>query len=329
MSGLTDERWGRIGAFSETFTCYSAAMAAWRAAADDSWARVVNPGLWLTVTEPVGGIFGFAYFPPSLRARLGLARRGADDAAAAVEGVLAELGRSGRAIVAGDGFDLPWHVAFERRHVPHWYVLEQSSDDLTMFDAFAARNELGVQEPARRPVSLTDLPRLLHALPEDDPVYRMREVLAFGDDTTPLSWNAFQWFVEETVPKTAAPAGTDGPAGLSLLAKHFRDHGQEPEAYRQADDIWSIGRHRAFLSRLVAEQAESHGDAPLATWVEEHAAPLAKRWGHIAPLLMQATLALGSGRPASSSVSDVLEDLAERERAAADAFPGDREMIRV
>ncbi len=50
--------------------------------------------------------------------------------------------------------------------------------------------------------------------------------------------------------------------------------------------------------------------------------PLAKRWGHIAPLIMQATLALGAGREASGSLRDTLEDLAAREEAAARAFPG-------
>jgi hypothetical protein len=326
---LTAGRWERISSFSETFTCYSAAMATWAAAADDDWPAVVNPGLWLTITSPGSEIFGFAYFPHTLRAELGVVRHGAPNAGDAVAGVLAEVGRSGRAIVAGDGFHLPWHVAFERRHVPHWYVLEEAAEGLVMFDAFAARNALGVQEVTRRAVSHADLPELLRALPEDDPVLRLREVLAFGDDTAPLPWHPYQWFERESVDGVAKPEGADGPDGLLLLAGHFREHGQDPAAYRQADDIWSIGRHRAFLARLLGEEAASRGDRELAAWVEEHAAPLAKRWGHVAPLLMQATLALDSGRPASTSVSEVLEDLAGRERSAAQAFPGDRTAVRL
>jgi hypothetical protein len=44
----------------------------------------------------------------------------------------------------------------------------------------------------------------------------------------------------------------------------------------------------------------------------------------VAPLLLQATLALQSGRQASTSVADTLEELAEREAAAAASFPDDR-----
>jgi len=329
MPSLTASRWERVTSFSGTFTCYSAAMATWAAAADDDWAAVVNPGLWLTITSPGSELFGFGYFPHSLRADLGLARHGAETADAAVAAVLAEVERSGRVIVAGDGFNLPWHVAFERRHVPHWYVLEGAAEGLVMFDAFAARNELGVQEVTRQAVSQAELPGLLRALPEDDPVLRLREVLAFGDNTAPLQWHGYQWFEQGTVERVRKPDGADGPDGLMLLAAHFREHGQDPAAYRQADDIWSIGRHRAFLTQLAGEGAAASGDGELAAWLEEHAAPLTKRWGHVAPLLMQATLALGSGRPASTSVSDVLEDLAARERAAAQAFPGDRSLVRL
>jgi hypothetical protein len=317
---LTKQRWERVTSFSETFTCYSAAMAAWAAAADDDWPAVVDPGLSLRVTdpEPGTGIFGFAYFRASLRADLGLSRVGADDAGDAVEGILAEVAASGRAIVAGDGFHLPWHVAFQRRHVPHWYVLAQDAGELVMFDAFAARNDLGVQVVARQPVAVDQLPPLLPALPDGDPVFRLREVLAFGDDASSLAWRPYQWFARAPVEHLTVPDGVDGPEALRLLARHFEAHGQDPEAYRQADDIWSVARHRAFLCRRLDEAFGR--DEAVAQWLDEHGAPLAKRWGHVAPLLMQATLALGSGRPASGSVPTVLHDLAEREEAARDSF---------
>jgi hypothetical protein len=64
------------------------------------------------------------------------------------------------------------------------------------------------------------------------------------------------------------------------------------------------------------------GNAALAAWATDHVGPLARRWGHIAPLLMQATLALQAGRAASSSLADALEELGDRESEAANAFPG-------
>ena len=118
-----------------------------------------------------------------------------------------------------------------------------------------------------------------------------------------------------------APQGLEGAQALLALAAHFREAGQAPAAYAQADDLWSIARHRAFLARHAQALAERRGSPQLAAWASEHAAPLARRWGHIAPLMMQAALALGAGRAASSSVADTLEALAALERAAAAAFP--------
>lgn len=314
--------WDSLTAFCDTFTCYSSALATWVACAEQDWEAVVEPGLWLTVTEAPGKLLGFAHFPPDLRARLGLIATGADDQAAAVEGVLAELARSGRVIVAGDGFNLPWHVAFGRVHAPHWFVLVDGAGGLTMYDPFACRNELGVQAVAREPVTRDALAQLLRALPADDPVHQLRERLALGDAPGPLEEHRHRWFVRGEVAAGRAPEGADGPDAVERLARHFRDHGHEPDAYAQADDIWSIARHRAFLAHHAQQVAERRGSGELAAWVSEHAAPLAKRWAHMAPLLMQARLALQAGRSASSSVPETLEELAARERTAgADSPP--------
>jgi len=131
------------------------------------------------------------------------------------------------------------------------------------------------------------------------------------------------WFIRAAPVDSRAPRGMHGPDAVLRLARHFREHGQRVEAYAQADDLWSIARHRAFLARYAQQVADRRDAGALAGWVSEHAAPLATKWGHIAPLLMQATLALGAGRSASASVPDTLELLAARERAAAEAFPVD------
>jgi hypothetical protein len=321
--GAPRERWESLTAFSETYTCYSAAVATWVAWEHADWARIVNPGLCLTLTEAGGALFGFGHFPSGLRAALGLVRVATDDPAAAANGVLGELARSGRVIVAGDGFRLPWHVAFERRHVPHWFVLVQEGDGPALVDPFACRNELGVQAATSQPIAPDQLPGLLAALPHDDPVLLLRESLALGDDAGPPEDREHQWFVHGAVAECRAPQGAEGAAAVLRLARHFRERGQSIEAYAQADDLWSIARHRAFLAGYALDVAQRRGDAALEGWVTEHAQPLAKRWGHIAPLVMQATLALGAGRAASASVPDTLESLAALERGAAEAFPVD------
>jgi hypothetical protein len=316
-----DALWPQLTSFSDTYTCYSAALATWVACERADWRRVVNPGLWLTVGARPQRRFAFTHFPPRLRATLGLNRTATDATDDAVAGVLEEVRRSGRVIVAGDGFQLPWHVAFTRRHVPHWYVLVDAQPGLELLDPFACRNELGVQAANRREVSESDLAQLLIALPGDDPVLSLRESLAFGDQTEVPSELPYQWFARGSVGEPRAPAGAHGPDAIDLLASHFRAHGQDASAYGQADDVWSIARHRAFLTHHAATCAAEQDDAALSGWVSEHLQPLARRWGHMAPLLMQATLALGAGRAASASVPDALERLAQLERAAALALP--------
>jgi hypothetical protein len=313
--------WTDLTAFSDTYTCYSSAVATWVAHEREDWQSAVNPGLALTVVGAGDGPFGFVHFPPRLRAELGLVRVGFDGPAAdAAEHVLAELERSGRVIVAGDGFRLPWHVAHGRRHVPHWYVLAGAPERLEAVDPFACTNDLGAQQATRAPIAREEMAEMLVGLPGDDPVLQLRERLALGDDCAPPSGGC-QWFVHGEVTELRAPVGAEGPNGVVALARNFREHGQDPRAYAQADDIWSIARHRAFLARHAAVVAERTTDEALAAWVREHGETLAKRWSHMAPLLMQATLALGAGRAASSSVPDMLEDLAGREQAAFQAFP--------
>ncbi len=318
---LSDERWQDLLAYSNDFTCYSAAVATWSATSREDWGRSVNAGLWLTLTEATDGLFGFAYYRPELRAELGLLRTGADECGAAIDGMLAELARSRRVIVAGDGLHLPWHVARGRVHAPHWFVLLDGAGGLEVADPFACRNELGVQKATRQPVERAALETMLTALPGDDPVHNLREMLALGDETTEATRFRYQWFVHGELSDWRRPVGADGPAAVERLARHFREHGQDAGAYGQVDDIWSIAQHRAFLARRAATAADRRPDPSLAAWVGEHAEPLVRRWGHIAPLLMQAKLALAAGRPASSSVPDTLEELAGREHAAAAAFP--------
>ncbi len=309
--------WDSLTELSDTYTCYSSAVATWKALQDEDWTRAVNPGLWLTLTEAGDGLFGFGHFPPRLRGELGLRRTGADSPEEARAGVLSELERSGRVIVAGDGFNLPWHVARGRVHVPHWYVLTEGAGGPAVLDPFACRNELGVQTATRETLDPSSLARLLAGLPGDDPVLRLRERFALGDDAGAPGPAPYQWYVHDSVAELREPEGLSGPDALLRLSAHFRERGQDAAAYAQADDIWSIARHRAFLATVAERDAQRDGSAALSNWVTEHAAPLAKRWAHMAPLMMQARLALGAGRPASASVPDRLEELAERERAAA------------
>ena len=316
--------WDGLTRLSDTYTCYSSALATWAAFGSTVWPVTLNAGLRLGLVEAEDLLFGFSHFEPSLGQALGLGRRASDESEEAAAAIRAECARSGRVIVAGDGFNLPWHVAHGRRHVPHWFVLASTDEGLTVVDPFTCRNDLGWQEAALRPLTAgDDLATLSAAIPADDPVHALREAFAFGPDDRPLPPARFRWLEQDAVPAGVEVDGYVGPEAVRRLALHFRDHAAVPGAYRQADDLWSIARHRAYLNRRVSEVAGANEDEPLRNWSDEHAAPLAARWGHVAPLLMQATLALEAGRAPTASLPDALAELADREEQAAIAFPVD------
>jgi len=312
---LLDEGWERLTSFRDAFTCYSSAIAAWVAHDDRTWPQTINAGLWLSVAEHDDGLFGFGHFPPGFGDALRLSVHAADDAIDARAAIAAEIERHGRVIVAADGYNLHWHVAHGRSHVPHWFTILANGQDATIVDPFAFRNELGWQEPVRVPIDVGELDSLILAVPYDDPVFRLREAWALGDGRLPVERHAYRWLSRAEGVRVDAPSTVQGPAAIRQLAKHFSSHGQDLGAYRQADDLWSIGRHRLFLAKVAG------ADPTLTEWVTAHADPIARRWSHVPPLLMQATLALESGRAASASVPETLEALAELEVTAASTLP--------
>jgi hypothetical protein len=312
--------WDELTSLSDTYTCYSSAIAAWAALGSVSWASAVNGGLHLVVVDAGDTLFGFSHLAPDLSRTLGLVRRTANDVAEAVAGINDELAANGRVIVAGDGFNLPWHVAYGRRHVPHWFVLAPNGAT-TVVDPFACRTDLGVQQPTLEPLDKADLPTLAAAVPVDDPVFALREAFALGADDRPLPAASFRWFAHADGPEPRSPRGDSGPAAVRRLATHFREHALDRAAYRQADDLWSIARHRAFFARQTAGEAAKQGGRALGLWMQDHVLPLTRRWAHVPPLLMQATLALDGGRMPTTSLPDTLDELADREQAAYISMP--------
>jgi len=314
--------WDELASLSDTYTCYSSALAAWGALGSASWASAVNGGLHRVVVDAGDMLFGFSHFAPDLARTIGLVRRTADDVAGAVAGINDELAANGRVIVAGDGFNLPWHVAYGRRHVPHWFVLAPNGAT-TVVDPFTCRNDLGVQQAILGPLDTADVRTLVAAVPGGDPVFALREAFALGADERPLPAASFRWFVHADGPEPRRPRGDDGPAAVRRLATHFREHGLDRAAYRQTDDLWSIARHRSFFARQVAGEASKRGSGAWDDWLQDHVLPLARRWAHVPPLLMQATLALDGGRMPTTSLSDTLDELADGEHKAYISSPAD------
>ena len=284
----------------------------WTAFGFPNWAAAVDGGLHFALVEADELHFGFSHFPRNTFTHTGTYPPGGRRSRGGHRRHPPRARADRPSIVAADGFNLPWHIAHGRRHVPHWFVIAHREGDLAVIDPFTCRSDLGLQRAWFESLDTVELTRLAAAVPLDDRVVALREAFAFGSDA-PLTSAAFRWVVHE-VAEPAVVEGFNGPAAVRRLAEHFRVHALRPEAYRQADDLWSIARHRAFFARHAA------ADDELEQWAEAHLAPLARRWNHVAPLIMQATLALKGGRTPTASLPDALDELAEREERAAAAL---------
>lgn len=308
---MNADDWDELAGWGATFTCYSSALAAWLAAGGRPWQAPLDTALHLVLTEEDDDLFGFAHFPPGLAVALGLERRGSDDAEEAVAAIRRELEAGTPVIVHGDGMHLPWHVAHGRRHVPHWFTLRPCPDGPELIDPFDCQTELGRQRPNRQFLGWDELPAILEGLPGGDAVLALREAFALGEDDRPLAHHRYGWHVAAPVAgERRPPQGLAGPDALRRLARHFREKGDQAWAYRQADDLWSVARHRSLAARRAA--ADSAG----AILPGDEFAALAARWNHIAPLLMQARLGVQAGRAPSASLPDTLEQIAVLETVA-------------
>jgi len=220
----------------------------------------------MRLTEEADGLFGFAYFPPRRRAELGLVRIGTDDEREALDGVGDELARSGRVIVAGDGFHLPWHVGAGRHTCPTGSCSPRraTGGELEIADPFACRNELGVQQPTRHAVASGELAGLLPALPGDNPGPHAARAAGARRRHRRRDRPPLPVVRRRRGPASSASRTASTGRGRSRPRAPLRERGQDPSAYLQADDIWSIGRHRAFLVRYAQRLAAERGNAALA-----------------------------------------------------------------
>lgn len=300
--------WAELRAYSDVFTCYSAAVAAALAVTGPGWRDAIDPRLTLTLTDEPDGLFGFVHFAPDFGARARLVRAGTDSADEAVGRITAALGRGEPVVVAGDTRWLPWQVGHGGDPAPHWFTVVAHDEGVEVLDALAMRNTRGEQRPVRTVVD--DLRGLLLSVPVHNPVIALRERYALGDDAGPIT-HRHRWLEIGERPAGPAPGGSRGPAALRTLARHFRDHATDPDAYRQVDDLWSVGRHRAFAVRRWTELAD---DCPAERdRVQRYGDDLRRLWAQVPPRAMYAATSGGAG---AGVLSDLLDELADLESAA-------------
>lgn len=309
-------------------SCFGAAMAVYLERTGRDWLPVIGSSAELSLKPLGGGRYVFRHLPAGLRAdgaALDLVRAGADDPAAAVAGIEAELRARGAVIVCADAFGLPWTPAHGRRHGTHWIVVDAAWH---VTDVFEATAEAGQDRPWSGWTDRDTLAGWARATPRLDPVARLQERHAFGDDgdesgsrdqtqdenragdrdhgARGMENATFQWFrrrrPEEPAPRPCGAGWLSGAAALGELAAHFEAHGARPEAYCQAEELWMAARqhqlHLRFAEksglsadrlRAVEETAELWGPVPMVAFYARRSAdrPGGAKTGPLVAVLRQ------------------------------------------
>ena len=303
-----------LAGWSGFVTCYTAALGTWIAADAERWWRPLLASGPVLRVRPSGELFAFDHHAAAPCPALGLSLRTACDWAAAWAGLCAEAGARGRVVVACDTFSLPWQPGYARSHAPHWIVLRAAGDAWLVDDPLELASETGRQRPVRVSVAASDLEHVLRALPAGDRVHALRESSVLGLDDPRLG-EPYRWLAADRAPVPAQPlaaAPAVSAASLALLARHFRDHGSDPAAYRQADDMWQALRQRELAAAAARREDGAPGMPQAAAWEQVLLA-----WRKLPPLLMLAGLSAGTARSAKQSgrLADALDQLAEAEAA--------------
>jgi hypothetical protein len=215
----------------DLLSCYTASIAEYMTAAGIDPDLVIGTQAYLAVRPADGGICEFIQFHTPLRGdtpghSLHLRRRHTPDPAEARARIIAEIARSGRAIVVGDTFNVPWQVAYQKSHAPHWFVMDGFADEapagssdrlpgralrVHVTDRFEFINDAGEQRPFRGWVRADAIGSLAVASPDPNPVYALRDLRAFADTGGPPDGDAgiapdgYQWYELAGAPSAAEP----------------------------------------------------------------------------------------------------------------------------
>ncbi|WP_297624146.1 hypothetical protein [Nocardia sp.] len=285
-----------MAAWSERFTCYTAALGVWLTHRQLRWWRpLLTGGPYLGVREQ-GGLWQFDHSPVPWAGGLGLTVRGCDDAKEA-RAAVDDLRGVGPVIVAADVFHLPWQLGYRRWHAPHWFVLPPLGAAAELVDPLAMTTERGRQKPFRGPLPPALFVGWGRALSGDNTVHQFRERSVLGTGPTQLGAR-YRW-LEPVVPGCGPIRETmrtdhrlAGPDACHALADYFTDHGSDSAAYSQAEDVWQAVRQREFAVSAAEADPGLMPPQALAHWRSalEH-------WRRLPGLLLHARLSAEASRP--------------------------------
>lgn len=283
--------------WSERFTCYTSALSVWLAHRQREWWRpLLSSGPYLGVCR-AGALWQFHHSPEPWAPAFGLVARGCDDpdeARAAVDAVRTVW----PVIVAGDVYHLPWQQGHHRWHAPHWFVLP-TLDGVRreLVDPLSLTTKRGRQDPFQGPIPAAPFAEWAQALPGGNAVHDLRELSVLGSEPSYLGFR-YRWLepVTSEHEPVRGPAGSggrlEGPDACHALADHFTDHGDNPAAYVQVEDMWQAVRQREFV--VAAAEADPDLLAPSAL---SHWRAGLEQWRRIPGLLLHARLSADAQRP--------------------------------
>jgi hypothetical protein len=341
----------------DLLSCYTASIAEYLAGVGIDVDLAIGAQAYLAVRPAESGACEFVQFHTPLRGdvpthSLRLARRRADSPEEAAALITAEVARSGRAIVVGDTFNVPWQVAHATSHAPHWFVVDDVRDDAAsvhVTDRFEFINDAGEQRPFQGWLAASDLPALATANPDPNPVFAWRDQHAFADREDPdaVATAGYQWYELDGTPWAAAtdaagaapgaaplldrlaatqaaagqaPPGarpgdgwTSGPDAVALLAEHFTAHIGDPAVYDNSDDIWVTARNRQLFADTLSALGPRLGLEPVTELGIWADANLAQAWAGIPQLLQYNRRSLDRGRTPRPLVADQLRGAAAAE----------------
>lgn len=264
-----------------------------------------------------------------------------DNRAMAYKRILEEMQNQKHIIIAGDAYNLPWHINYNRKHVIHWFVIEEINEaqqKVRICDPFELVDIHGTQVPFDGWVPLPSLVDLAKVFSNPPQPYLSRDLHAFGtEEHFPMEdYRGYQWFEavtevkQQNIPRTyllqelvdthlhmtgAAQRedlvhdgwllGLEAVANLPVL---FRKHLTKPDLYEMRDDIWGAGRHRQIFAHALRRTARDTGQLrleALANWCDETLVPL---WASIPRIMLYNASCLAHQRPPK----DMLIQQAER-----------------
>src|ERR1700760_1825204 len=336
---------GRPAPDGSVLSCFTGAIAQviWREGRD--WLDTLGETIALRI-RPAGELFAFSHHQPSLRGLFPVPpeRTGTDKVTEALDGIATQLRATGHVIVAGDAANLPWSTAFRQRHAPHWFVVDGRVDGgWHVTDPFRALDEHGKQRPWAGVIPDAAFPGTLRAA-DLTPEQALREQYAFGDRGPEPPAARYQYFTAagRLGGGAARPAGggdsaggrgaraargrgppgppevvdpadgwLTGPAAVRALYQHFAST-DGPGAFRQADDLWVVARHRELRHRALRQRLGSE-DARVRA-----AAVAASAWAQVPMTMRFAAESARRGRRRTSALLAALGAAGQAEQNGQD-----------